>query len=220
MLSVANLQSRLAVFTRLLFLSLNGVAIAFGMIYTSRVPNFYEKSSHHRVGWVLTWITLAQFIIEVIEPFAGLVKDRSSSEERENLMPISAQAVAQHEKDHAMGAPNPYRYSQDSSSNGTDQYSSGSQSGSSLYRNQEETLCAEEALGPYEEARSYEVNNRGCALVLGSIRSRIRGAIPSQILRIVGHFRQMVDLLILPLGFVAAVSGMVVYGGVFVSYLR
>lgn len=217
MLSVANLQSRVTVFTRLLFLSLNGVAIAFGIIYNSRVPNLYEKNSHHRVGWILTWITLAQFIIEVIGPFAGRVKDRSSSEEREALMPVSAQAITQHEKDLAAGAPNPYRYSYDSG-HGTDQDSSESQSGTSLFENEEETLCSDEAPVMDGEASSFEVKKRGYALVLDSIRSRIRGAISSQILGILGHFNWTVDLLILPLGFVAIVSGMVVYGGVFVSF--
>lgn len=71
------------------------------------MPNLYEKNSHHRVGWILTWLTLTQFMIEVIGSFAGRVKDRPSSEEFEALIPMSAQAVAQHEEDNVTVAPNP-----------------------------------------------------------------------------------------------------------------
>lgn len=210
-------RSRLTLIARLSFLGLNAVGILLGSIYNSKTPELYANNSHNRIGWVLTCIVLAQCIIGAIRPYAGPANNQLSKlEERAALIPIFADALDRHECSHSGRTLEQHRYSHDSG-HGTEPESSRSHSISSLQGSEGEPLKSEETEEPDSGARFYEKTKSSNFSTIGCLLSGINGIIPNRLLKIMNIFHEITDRVILLLGFVTIVSGMVIYGGVFVS---
>jgi hypothetical protein len=52
------------------FLGLHGIGTIFGMAYKSKTPDLYPGSSHNTLGWVLTALILAHFLVGILKSFA------------------------------------------------------------------------------------------------------------------------------------------------------
>lgn len=169
------------------------------------------------MGWVVTCIVLVQCIIGAMRPYAGPKNDSLSKlEERAALIATSAEALDRHQNSHTSQTLQQYRYSHDSG-HGTEPGSSRSHSISSLHGSEDEPLKSEETQDPDLGVRYHEKPRAIYASTIGYLLSRIHGVLPNRVLRTMGLFHQIVDRVILLLGFLTIVSGIVVYGGVFVS---
>lgn len=209
-------RSQLTLMTRLSFLGLNAVGILLGRIYNSKTPDLYANNAHSRIGWVVTCIVLVQCIIGAIRPYAGPAKDYLSRlEERAALIPTSAEAL-DHQNSLTNRTLQQYRYSHDSG-HGTEPGSSRSPSISSLQGSEDEPLKSEGTQDPGLEARYHEKTRAIYSSTIDYLLSRIHGVLPNRVWRIMSFFHEIADRVILLLGFVTIVSGIVVYGGVFVS---
>lgn len=215
MLSLA--QSRLTLVIRLSFLGLNGAGIWLGRIYNSNTPDLYVNNAHHTMGWAVTWITLAQCIITAIRPYADLRRGpHTNLEEQAALIPVSAEAIAQHQPKFINRMSEHCRYSHDSG-HGTEPQSSRSLSTSSLHSEEDELLKPVETqrvnadVGYQEKPRIIPLSR------VNRILFCMASVLSSRLLIVLIFFHDAVDRLIFLLGFIVIVSGIVVYAGVFVG---
>lgn len=210
-------RSRLTLITRLAFLGLNAAGILLGRIYNSKTPELYANNSHNGIGWVVTCIVLVQCIIGAVRPYTDPAKDYLSKlEESAALIPTATEALDRHQNSHISRTLQQYRYSHDSG-HGTEPGSSRSPSISSLQGCEDETLKSEQTQDPDLGARYDEKPILIYPSKISYLLSGINSVLPNRVLSIISIFHEIADRVILPLGFVTIVSGIVVYGGVFVS---
>ena len=149
----------------------------------------------------------------VISAYAG--RWDAKSEESKGLMPVSAAAMEQHQRMQRPQMAQMYRFSNDSGQ--------GTEPNTESLRGQSTSSRAEEDLPeaqPEFEEEFNDVEKQG--LMHGSkfdkyLSNKIPGLLSSKVLRIFQIFYDVVDRLILILGFAALATGIVTYGGLFVS---
>jgi hypothetical protein len=77
MLGVA--QSSFHIPVQITFVTLTSIGIVFAIMYNSVTPDFYENNAHHKIGWVIVWMLVAQIASGMIHGVARYVNgDRSS----------------------------------------------------------------------------------------------------------------------------------------------
>ena len=211
MLSVA--RSRLALIIQLSFLGLHSLGLLLATVHSSKVPDLYKNNVHNKIGWIVTLIVVAQCSIGLVKLAANIVKPREvRTEERVAFLPVSTEALVQHQ---STGYQDAYRYSQDSG-HFTASEPSRSQSFSSTHDQEEE----ERKLREYQDAQA-EADYTEKQGLLGNTKiqraaSRISAKISKRTMKLLNIIYTVIDFIILPYGFIAIVTGIVVYGGVFV----
>ena len=220
MFSVA--KSRLALPTQFLFLILNALGVLVGIVYNSETPDLYENNVHHKIGWIATWTMIAQTAMGMILAYSGRGKsNQGSAHERASFLPS---AMEEHERSYHRAPMHEYRWSGDSGQ-GTERGSSSIHSPMSPISGERIRDSDEfERYGkPEGDFADDEVagNSRCCGSVVDRFFSRrLSGLISGRGLNIISAVYGTIDRLILFLGFIALVTGAVVYGGIFVSIWR
>lgn len=218
MFSVA--KSRYALPTQFLFLLVNGFGILVGIIYNSQTPDLYENNVHHKIGWIVTWVMSAQVVMGLIFAYSGRGKSAQGiSYERASFLPVSSQTMAQHQNTYPTGAVHEYRWSGDSGQ-GTERNSSSLNSRPSspssscpspemyeIYGKPEDDLEEDEPTAPRGWIKSTVLDR--------FLANRVPNFVSDRLLKILGVTYIVIDRIILPFGFVALVTGGVVYGGIF-----
>ena len=213
MLSVA--RSRLSLVTQLAFLGFHSFGLLLGTIYSGKTPDLYENNVHSKIGWIVTWIIVAQCVIGLVKLAARIGKPQeASAEEQTSFLPISTEVLAQHRATLYQDA---YRYSQDSG-HFTASEPSRSQSISSMQEQNEEE---ERKLHEYDDAHAdAEADHTEKQGLLGNAKvqraaTRITAVLSKRAMRVLSLMYDATECISLLLGFAAIVSGAVVYGGVF-----
>lgn len=215
MLSLA--RSRFALHSQLLFLCVNGFGLLLGVVYNSKTPDLYENNMHHWLGWVVTLVLLIQCGFGVVRSFAhGKEIVESSLEEQASFIPISTEAMQHHQSMQDILASEQYRYSRDSGQ-GTEAESARSHSISSLLHREDAPPVSDNwrdmNIGPSHDEKVANLYGPNAKRMM----YRIVSGLPSRIVSVMDFFYLATDRLILILGFVLVISGMVTYGGIFVS---
>jgi Domain of unknown function (DUF2427) len=70
MFSIA--RSRYSFLLQIAFFVLNGLGLFFGIVYNVNTPDLYENNSHHPMGWVFTWLSLAWICLSVINSYTRI----------------------------------------------------------------------------------------------------------------------------------------------------
>ena len=213
MLSVA--RSRLTLVAQLAFFGFHGFGLLLGVIYTGKTPDLYEDNVHNKIGWLVTWVVAIQCVIGLLKLAASIGKPQNAfAEEQRSFLPISAEALAQHQ---ATPYRDAYRYSQDSG-HFTASEPSRSQSISSTQEQKEED---EQKLCDYEDAHADaeadQIERQG---LLGHAKvqraaTHVTATLSKRTMKVMNDIYNAIDCISLLLGFVAIVTGAVVYGGVF-----
>jgi hypothetical protein len=172
----------------------------------------YPNNAHHKLGWILTWVVSAQIVMGVISAYAG--RQDGKRDVRRAFIPVSAAAMEQHQRMQSPGEM--HRFSNDSGQ-GTEPNTESLRSQSISSRGEDELPQLRQA--PDEDDN--DVEKQG--LMHGSrvdkyLSKRIPGLLSSKVLRIFQFFYDVVDRLILILGFAALATGIITYGGLFVSH--
>ena len=71
MLGVA--QSAFHIPVQIAFLTLTTIGVVFAIMYNSATPDFYENNAHHKIGWVIVWMLVAQVVSGMIRGVARYV---------------------------------------------------------------------------------------------------------------------------------------------------
>lgn len=191
--------------------------LSLGTIYSIKTPDLYENNAHKTIGWVVTWIVVAQCIIGLVELAANFKQPlHINAGEQNAFLPISTQALAQ---DHAAySSPAEYRYSRDSGLY-TASEASRSQSVSSIQdQENDEQQRSLEYQKPCAETNAEDTDKQAFSSNTKAQRTAIYIAaimISQRTMRFLIVTYNAIDCVSLLLGFVAIVSGAVVYGGVF-----
>lgn len=206
---ISVVRSRYTLSIQFLFLAINAIGVCLITIYNASTPDLYPNNSHHKLGWILTWIVIAQFLLGVISTYAGRKDDNGGA-----FIPISAEVMAEHQRRHELRRAGSYRFSNDSGQ-GTEPNTESlrSQSISSTHFD----LPTARHTDDHEDDSMEEKHG----LMHGSkvdkyLRSRIPRLISVEVLKVVRFFYNAVDRFILILGFVGFTTGIATYGGFFV----
>lgn len=202
MISIARSRYTLAV--QFLFLITNAIGVSLITIYNASTPDFYPNNAHHKLGWILTWVISAQVVLGVIFAYAKRKDDQG-------FMPISAEAMAEHQRRHDLRRAETYRFSNDSGQ--------GTEPNTESLRSQSISSTHSDLLDAHnhEEDEDEEKGLMHGSKVDKFLKSRIHGLLSSRVLKVVRFAYNAVDRLILILGFVGFTTGIVTYGGFFVS---
>lgn len=209
MLSIA--RSRFSLFVQFAFLAVNATGILLATIYNASTPDLYPNNAHHKLGWVVTWIVIAQLVMGVISIYAGRL-DKSRT-----YTPVLTEAIAEHRRWQNIRSPQPDAFSDDSGH--------GTARNSESHRSNSISSTSEDQLhSPLDHPEEGNVVERQ-GLLRGSkvdqfLRARIPEILSSRVLRTGQFLYNVVDRVILILGFAAVTTGIVTYGGLFVSRTR
>ena len=77
MLGVA--QSSFHIPVQIAFVTMTTIGIVFAIMYNSATPDFYENNAHHKIGWVIVWMLVAQIASGMIRGVARYVNSNPSS---------------------------------------------------------------------------------------------------------------------------------------------
>ncbi|KAL1964018.1 hypothetical protein VTN77DRAFT_7564 [Rasamsonia byssochlamydoides] len=209
MFSVA--RSRYTIPTQFVFLILNGLGLFFGIVYNASTPDLYENNAHHKIGWIVTWVVVAQFVIGLIYAYSGHGRVKNGATyERATFLPVSNENMMEHQQ--SMGTVQEYRWSRDSGQ-GTERNTSSLQSRPSTPDGENERFTK-----PEEDAEESTPLAQGWlrnSVLDRFFASRIPGLVSSRVLRILRVVYIIIDRIILPFGFIAVSTGGVTYGGIF-----
>lgn len=217
MLSIA--ESQLSLTLHLSFLILNGLGILLAKIYNANTPDLYPNNAHHALGWILTWVVCFQTCLVFFHKYNGKIHNVGCSDERATFIPISTEAMEEYGRFHGLHDGPDHRFSDDSGQ-GTERNTESlrSQSLSSIDRNNENRDSAmdrgyEIELEPAEKERLLADNSLDKFFL-----KKLPSLISSRTWRVLVLIYEIVNRLILILGFIALATGIVTYGGIFVSH--
>ncbi|KAK2739708.1 hypothetical protein FQN55_009298 [Onygenales sp. PD_40] len=213
MLSVA--RSRLALPTQFVFLVVNAFGLLLAAVYNNQSPNLYDNNVHHKIGWIATWVMVAEVVMGLLFAYSGQGKHSSASYERVAFLPVPAEA--EDEPD----SPDEYRWSGDSGQ-GTERNSSSLHSrNSSPERGRRMSRPGD---GTEFDEKPDNVMNGETPVARGFFKGlfldnflsrRVPGLLPKRALNIMVAIHTVIERTILILGFIAIATGAVVYGGIF-----
>lgn len=200
MISIARSRYTLAV--QFLFLITNAIGIFLITIYNASTPDLYPNNAHHKLGWILTWVICAQAVLGVISAYA--------KRNDEGFMPISTEAMAEHQRRDELRRAETYRFSNDSGQ-GTEPNTESlrSQSISSTHSDLPDAHT-------HEEDEDEEKGLMHGSKVDKFLKSKIP-MLSGRVLKVVRFSYNAVDRLILILGFVGFTTGIITYGGFFMG---
>ena len=189
------------------------MGLLLATVHSSKVPDLYENNVHNRVGWIVTLVVVAQCTIGLVKLATNIAKPQEvRTEERVAFLPISTEALAQHQ---STGYQDAYRYSQDSG-HFTASEPSRSQSFSSTHEQEEEEQKIREYQDTQAEADYTEKQGLLGNKKIQRAASRVSAKVSKRTMKVLNSIYTAIDFIILPFGFIAIVTGTVVYGGVFV----
>jgi Domain of unknown function (DUF2427) len=203
MLSIA--RSKLAGLSQLIFVVLNSAGFLFGIVYNANTPNLYEGEIHSTLGWLLTTLVTIHALLSAVSSYS-VAGQRSAS-----VSGIRYQPLAQFQEAEA------YRYSRDSGQ-GTEPPSPGnidSNAAESGYR--EANAPKHEADDNYAEILLDNHKPVDETIVDRLLVRFLATDGANRVLRGVRIFCNILDRVLLILGFVAISAGVAVYGGHFVG---
>lgn len=202
MLNIA--KSNLRYPSHIAFLSLHSIGTIFGLAYNSKTPDLYPKALHDNLGWALSALIFAHFIIGIVRDSIG--RRTSGSGTKDERTPFIAEATGRmtSEEERNMEASNQPRRS--SSSRATSPYPELSESS---IETDSETIY--DVHLHYNSRLEHRYNrpmtwSRRWANVSGS----------NLLVRILDLWFGIVDRGLVVFGFVAICTGIVTMAGIFV----
>ena len=213
MLSIS--RSRYSLPVQFVFLAVNAVGVLLVTIYNASTPDLYANNAHHKLGWIVTWVMSAQIVMGVIRAYTRR-KEGGHQEERTAFIPVSTEAMAEHQRIHDLRHAEIYRFSNDSGQ-GTEPNTDSLRSQSISSHGSEDRQLPDAHQGHEEEDQ--EVEKQG--LMRGSkvdqyLSKNLPGLLSSRALRVFQFLYDVVDRLILIFGFAVLATGFVTYSGLFV----
>jgi hypothetical protein len=193
--------------------------VLLGVIYNASTPDLYPNNAHHKLGWIVTFVVGAQVVVGLLARVAGVLRRKNSSaEERQGFVPVSTEAVAEHESRFELS---PYRRFSDDSGHGTEPGSASLRSHSPS----SPTRLAHKELGLGDDDESDDDSEANVPIFSKSTRAhsvvaKVAGRISDRFWKVLLLAYAFVDRAILPLGFIAICTGVVAFGRFFVSFHR
>ena len=199
---------------QVIFFGLNAFGLLVGTIYNTKTPDLYENNLHHKLGWAITWILLAQIVVGLLRFYTnGKADPDADQDERVAFMPISTRHMSGYQQMHPDSLASMHRYSHDSG-HGTESDSSRSNSLAGLHEEKIERQDFGDQL-----PENYVDRPRGAKSFIFAAAdrflSRVSQLFPNQLMKALNSFYDAVDILILVIGFITVLTGFITYAGIF-----
>lgn len=207
-------RSRYTSPVQFLFLATNTVGVLLVVVYNASTPDLYPNNAHHKIGWILTWVMSAQVLTGVI----SACKKRKDSGQYEQLrIPISTEAMEEHQRVHDLSQGEALRFSNDSGQ--------GTEPNTESLRSQSVSSQGSGSDHQIPDARQYDEEDQHeekTGLLQGNKLDRylsrtLPRLLSTRVLRVVQFFYDVVDRVMPLLGFLGLATGFITYGGLFVS---
>jgi len=215
MFSVA--RSRFTLPMQLAFLATNALALVLGIVYDHKTPEMYAGNAHSKTGWAITWIASAWVFLALVQAYAGRSDARSTEDEFAEPMTTANMLRYQRVQNHEL--PDPSRWSDDSG-HGTERNSLSLHDGSQSPSEDSESQFVnpsrrythdDDSFGDSDDEKRGFLRNTPVDKFFS--RNVARFAV-GRTLKAIRILYVVVERTILVQGFVAIVSGAVVYGGI------
>ncbi|KAF7563725.1 hypothetical protein G7046_g366 [Stylonectria norvegica] len=214
MLSLA--RSRHTIVIQYVFMASNMLGLVLGCIYNSKTPDLYPGNAHHKIGWIATWVAIAQILINTVGWIGGRLRgvwdQRSSESQAFRLAPTDVsperQASAYGDDNNQFQFRGPYRLSDDSGQ-GTEPHTESLGSDSTLSLDDPPKEEEEDCDDDMEDVPLHSSTKKN---IISLHAARI---ISSRIWTYVVLGYRVIDRIILPLGFVGLTTGIVTFGRFF-----
>lgn len=204
MLNIA--KSNLRYPSQIAFLGLHSIGTIFGLAYNSRTPDLYPKASHNGLGWALSALIFAHFMIGIVKDSIGRTSDSRTKDER---APFIAEATGRLSRGEERNMEASNRPSRSSSSRAASPYSN-------LSESSVETDC--ETLLDVHLHYNSRLEHRYDEPMTWSRRwANVSGS--NLLVRILDLSFEIIEQGLLILGFVAICTGIVTMAGIFVRTL-
>ncbi|KAI2602682.1 hypothetical protein GGR54DRAFT_644790 [Hypoxylon sp. NC1633] len=219
-------RSRYTLAIQFLFLCTNAIGILLGITYNANTPDLYPNNAHHKLGWLVTWVISAQVVISVVGHVAGVMGRKSSQEfgkeERQAFIPVSTEAMAEHQRMNDALYSQPYRHSNDSGQ-GTEPNTASLRSNSvSTAVGQEPPIELSDRQVQYEnedEDEDVDVHFKPAEMLpsksASSLISRLSGKISRRSWKVILYAYNFIDRTILILGYIALCTGIITFARFF-----
>ena len=182
----------------------NASGLLFGIIYNDQTPDLYVNNAHHKLGWAASCVVGAQVILALLLTYAGRGDVGSTATYEHNHAAFLPVSTDDHDDQYRV---HQHRWSRDSGQE-TDSNSSihsprsPSESHADYDGFEKPELPKFVTLGLHENA------------VSRFLSKRLLGLMPRSALRGLNLVYNIVDRVVLPLGFAAIATGAVTYGGI------
>jgi hypothetical protein len=213
MLSLA--RSRYTLLAQLAFLATNAIGVVIGIVYNRDTPDLYPHNAHHKLGWIVTWVVMAQVAIGVLGRIGGVLKSEPGRPaEQQSFIPVSSEAMAAHHRLSEFRLPKFFHRHSNDSGHGTELHTESLRSQS----------VSDGADSPTEPPKEYASDDDDDEIELepppsrpSGLLSRLAGAVSSRAWSVLIFAYNFVDRTILILGFIALCTGIIAFGHFFVS---
>lgn len=218
-------KSRYTLALQLTFLVINAIGIFVATIYNATTPDLYPNNAHHKIGWIITSVVVAQFSVALTARLADAWRRRTSQKSSEQLPFLPVHTLNRFESRHGDAVSHQgdcaqqCRFSDDiGQENGSNTESLRSSTASTMcgdygdvYQHVHKDLDHDDEFEAFfTSARMATTANVAHKIVKGVARSAPRYLA-------LGY--KAVDRIVLPLGFIALTTGVVTFGRFFVSQL-
>ncbi|KAL7619961.1 hypothetical protein AAE478_010508 [Parahypoxylon ruwenzoriense] len=219
MFSIARSRYTLAI--QFLFLVTNALGLLLGITYNAATPDLYPNNAHHKLGWLVTWVVSAQVVISLISRIAGVMGNAVQGygkEEEQAFIPVSTEAMVEHQRMNNGLFSSPYRQSNDSGQ-GTEPNTESLRSNSlSTAVGPESPIELSDRRAHYED--DYEDLQFKSAEMLsskpaGSFIAKFAGKISTRAWKILLFAYNFIDRTILILGYITLCTGIITFGRFF-----
>jgi hypothetical protein len=206
-------RSRYSLPVQFLFLATNALGVLLITIYNASSPDLYPNNAHHKIGWILTWVMVVQFVMGVISAYSGR-KDSGRQAQRAAFIPISIEAMEEHQRMQNRRLGEAYRFSNDSGQ--------GTEPNTESLRSNSVSSHGSDQLPDARQGNEEDEHEEKTGLMNGSkldryLSKKVPGFLSSRILHVFGFLYNSVDRVIFLLGFLGLATGFITYGGFFVS---
>ncbi|KAF5677284.1 YTP1-like protein [Fusarium heterosporum] len=213
MFSLAN--SRFTLPTQLVFLAFNSLGILLSVIYNSQTPDLYPDNVHHKIGWIVTWVVVAQVLVSAVGCISGALgsKREKLDTETHTLLPTSTQEANLYLRTNP-SHDSPYRSSHES-------HRVAQLDSPLLHSDSASTLDGLESSleGQRKEYtdldRDFEKLSLSTHVPRGTLVRYASKVAASRVWKFLDIGRQVVNRVVLPLGFVTLATGVATFGRFF-----
>lgn len=214
-------RSRYTLVLQFVFLVTNAVGLLVGTIYNAQTPDLYPNNSHHKLGWVVTGIVIAQVLINTVGWVAGTVARTTNLSGNDSHAFLPVPTDAPHDNQYRMHddyrSSNPCQTSDDSGQ-GTEPNIESLRNSSVSTLDGVDDIPLQSPQKEYgeetDDLESLSLSSPTPKTAFGRHAARV---VASRVWRYLDIGTQVVDRTILPLGFVSLTTGIATLGRFFVS---
>jgi hypothetical protein len=224
MLSIS--KSRFTLALQFAFVAANAIGVLLAIIYNASTPDLYPNNAHHRIGWIITFVVLAQFLVSITGYMASGWNHQRLSHSNEHIPFLPVHTTDRRDSQLAVDSVSCGRVTRPvSSCRASDDSAHETRSITGSPRSSSaSTVCGDYGEAHHNSRKEHDDYDEFENTALSNHPTRTHGlasnsvkAVSSKVWKHVILVYKIIDRIILPFGFVALTTGISTFGRFFVS---